>query len=380
MGLITLMVALGGITRLTGSGLSMVAWHPFMGAVPPLDQSEWQQVFEQYQQSPQYQQVNHWMSLEDFKQIFLWEYLHRLCGRVLGAAFLLPWLFFMLRGWLRGAMIWKTALAFVLGGLQGLLGWYMVRSGLVDRPHVSHLRLAAHLGLAFATGLYILWLWLGLRWPSPGFGNRQVVRMLGILFSLISLQVVFGAFMAGLRAGFLSDTFPTTFGSWLPFGLLRGMSVADAAIWSPLGVHILHRALGWLVLILTLMVGGWARHWSSTLLQLRLSTALIVLVSIQFALGALTVWLAVPTWAAVSHQLGALALLGVTIATTYAFNGSSRPGNNSGLCILARRRRQAATAGRAQRGNTIHRPRLRSGPTTGSHTKPSGPRSVHCIR
>jgi cytochrome c oxidase assembly protein subunit 15 len=321
VGLIALMVALGGITRLTGSGLSMVEWHPLMGALPPLDEAAWQQVFEQYQQSPQYQQVNHWMALEDFQQIFLWEYLHRLCGRVLGVVFLLPWLFFLLRGWIRGALVWKTALAFVLGGLQGLLGWYMVRSGLVDRPHVSHLRLAAHLGLAFVTVLYILWLWLGLRWPSPGPRDQRVVRILCALGGLVSLQVVYGAFMAGLRAGLLSNTFPGMLGSWLPFELLRGMAVEDAAVWSPLGVHILHRALGWTVLFLTLGVGVWARHWSRSLLQYRLSTALLGVVSIQFTLGAITVLLSVPTWAAVAHQLGALLLLGVVVAAVHAFRG-----------------------------------------------------------
>ena len=146
------MVVVGGITRLTGSGLSMVEWQPLIGAIPPLDEASWQAVFARYQLSPQFQQVNHWMQLDDFKRIFFWEYVHRLVGRSVGLLVFVPWLYFVARRRLSRRLALATLGAFALGGAQGLLGWYMVKSGLVDVPRVSHLRLAAHLSLAFGLG------------------------------------------------------------------------------------------------------------------------------------------------------------------------------------------------------------------------------------
>ncbi|MBW2223699.1 MAG: COX15/CtaA family protein [Deltaproteobacteria bacterium] len=166
------MVIVGGATRLTGSGLSMVQWHPFMGALPPLSESDWTETFQKYQASPQYKLVNHWMLLSDFKRIFLWEYAHRLLGRLIGVFFIVPWLLFLVQRRLDRPLAWKTFVAFLLGGAQGLLGWFMVKSGLVDNPEVSHYRLAAHLGLALLVGQYLLWLFLDLRAPpakrAPG--------------------------------------------------------------------------------------------------------------------------------------------------------------------------------------------------------------------
>lgn len=207
---IAAMVAVGGTVRLTGSGLSMVDWKPLMGALPPISEEAWTQKFELYQQSPQFQKVNHWMGLSDFKRIFFWEYIHRLLGRLLGVLFAVPWMWFVATGRLRGRNAAKTSLAFVLGGLQGLLGWYMVRSGLVDRPSVSHLRLAAHLGLALIVANYVLWLILEQRVRPPRPVDEEEERQrrwvyrgaLGLLV-LISVQVVYGAFVAGTRAGLI---------------------------------------------------------------------------------------------------------------------------------------------------------------------------------
>ncbi len=322
-GLVVLMVALGGAVRLTGSGLSMVDWHPLMGAIPPLDAASWDAVFTQYQRSPQFQQVNHWMTLADFQQIFLWEYLHRLLGRLIGVAFLLPWLYFLLRGKITGRWAHRTAVAFVLGGLQGLLGWYMVQSGLTDRPEVSHLRLAAHLGLAFVTALYLLWCWLSLRWPEPGERRPGALRALRTLGALVALQVVYGAFMAGLRAGHLSSTFPLMQGSLFPLHLVTGMSFEEAAVWSPAGVHLIHRTLGWVVALATLGCGLWARRQATSSLQRRLCVVVVLVGVAQFLLGALTVLLSVQPAVAVMHQVGALALVSAITACDYSFRGGT---------------------------------------------------------
>jgi cytochrome c oxidase assembly protein subunit 15 len=152
------LVAVGGITRLTGSGLSIVEWKPIMGAIPPLNELEWEQTFALYQQSPQFRLTNSTMTIEGFKLIFFWEYLHRLLARLIGLVFLVPWLVFIFRGQLRGKTAIRVGIAFALGGLQGLLGWIMVKSGLIDRPSVSHYRLAAHLLLALLVMTYLLWI------------------------------------------------------------------------------------------------------------------------------------------------------------------------------------------------------------------------------
>ncbi len=322
-GMVVFMIGLGGAVRLTGSGLSMVEWRPLIGAVPPMSASAWDAVFAQYQQSPQYLQVNHWMTLSDFQRIFLWEYAHRLLGRVLGIAFLLPWLYFIIRGHLSGRWAARTFVAFALGGLQGLLGWYMVQSGLTDHPEVSHLRLAAHLGLAFFTALYILGCWLKLRWPLPGARHRGAARALLALGGLVAVQVVYGAFMAGLRAGHLSNTFPLMQGSWFPVHLVSGMSLEQAAVWSPAGIHLIHRTMGWVVAFATLGCGFWVHRQARSSLQRRLSLTVALVGVAQFSLGALTVVLSVQPAVAVMHQIGALALLCVISACLYSFGGGA---------------------------------------------------------
>ena len=181
-GLVFAMVILGGVTRLTGSGLSMVEWDPIFGILPPLDQASWDETFTLYQQSPEYQKINIGMDLAGFKQIYWYEYSHRVLGRTIGTVFLLPFLFFLIKGWVQRPLIPKLLTMFVLGGLQGLLGWYMVKSGLVDNPHVSQYRLTAHLGLAILIYAYMFYvalgLWLGERRlaSDPGGLRRATTR------------------------------------------------------------------------------------------------------------------------------------------------------------------------------------------------------------
>lgn len=300
------MVLIGGITRLTGSGLSMVEWRPLMGALPPLSEAEWQRVFGIYQQSPQYAEVNHWMGLADFKRIFFWEYLHRLFGRLIGLVVMIPGLYFLARRRLTGrAAKWVMA-SFVLGGLQGLLGWWMVKSGLVDRPEVSHFRLAAHLSLAFFVGCWIWWLMLDLR-PAPHPGPHTGLRRFGWAFlALLGVQIVYGAFMAGTRAGYLYATWPDMHGEFWPTGALS-MASGNAHS-NPIFIHFLHRTLAFGVLAMGLLLAWRARHHAR-----KAAWFLGLSLLLQFLLGVATVVMHMPIAMAAAHQGGALLLLSATL-------------------------------------------------------------------
>jgi cytochrome c oxidase assembly protein subunit 15 len=317
------MVIVGGITRLTGSGLSMVEWQPLMGALPPIGEAAWQEVFAKYQQSPQYQQVNHWMTLADFKQIFFWEYLHRLFGRLIGLAFVVPWIVLWVTKRLDGRLAVKTAIAFVLGGLQGVLGWYMVKSGLVDVPTVSHYRLAAHLSLALLCACWVLWLMLDCLERVEPPASKALRGAAWLMAAVIAAQVIYGAFMAGTHAGYLYPTFPTMYGHWFPtqaFGyepFIRNISE------NPYGIHFFHRAGGWLsaIAVVAFCVYAWkkAHSWQS-----RLATRMLMpLMALQITLGAITVLWRVPIWSAAMHQAGGFLLLSLALVAAHAF--SRRP-------------------------------------------------------
>jgi cytochrome c oxidase assembly protein subunit 15 len=311
--MILAMVLIGGITRLTGSGLSMVEWRPLMGALPPMGDAEWQAVFAQYQLSPQYQQVNQWMSLGDFQRIFFWEYLHRLFGRLIGVVFFVPWLWFVARRTLRGKAARLTAVAFVLGGLQGLLGWFMVKSGLVDQPEVSHFRLAAHLSLAFGVALYVQWIVMNLGTHAEPSQGRLSRSLTWGLLGLIGLQVVWGAFMAGTRAGYLFSTFPDLNGTWLPPGWLSD------PLHAPVSIHTVHRWLGWIVALAAGAVAwlGWQRAVDAR--QRTLAGLLGGLVAVQFTLGAAAVMTGVSIPVAAAHQGVALLLMSSALALIHGF-------------------------------------------------------------
>lgn len=318
-GAIAAMVLIGGITRLTGSGLSMVTWQPLIGAIPPTSEAEWLAVFGQYQQTPQYQQVNTWMTLADFKEIFFWEYLHRLWGRLIGVVFFVPWLYFTLRRRLWGRWAARGFVAFVLGGLQGALGWFMVKSGLVDVPAVSHYRLAAHLSLAFVVGAWVLWLALDMRPGAARRGDRSLWRAGVALVAVLAVQIVYGAFMAGTRAGFMYQTWPD----------LNGVLVPASAWQAGLGWHnwvenldlinVIHRNLAWGVAAVAI---GWAAvAWrrAETARQRWAAGLVGVGVVAQFALGVATVLWAVPVALGAAHQLGAYLLLTAALLGLHAF-------------------------------------------------------------
>lgn len=317
-GLVALMVMVGGITRLTGSGLSIVEWQPVAGVLPPLGEAQWEELFAKYRATPQYRETNPDMTIEGFRRIFWWEYVHRLLGRVIGVAFLLPFLWFWLRGKLDEGMAPKLAGVFVLGGLQGALGWFMVMSGLVEEPRVSSLRLAAHLGLAFVLFGWMLWLGMGLV-SRERFTNTDAVRgRAGAMIALVFLQVMAGALVAGIHAGLAYNTWPLMDGHFIP---------PDIAVlepwWMNLGfnmaaVQFAHRILALAVLLMA--IGLWldvrrdlpnprARLWS---------TLLVAVVLAQVAIGVATLLLRVPLNLGVLHQLGALAVFATALTLRHS--------------------------------------------------------------
>ena len=336
------MVIIGGITRLTGSGLSMVEWRPLMGTLPPMSQIEWERVFNLYQQSPQYQQVNDWITMSDFKWIFFWEYLHRLFGRMIGLVFALPWFYFLIKGYLKGSWFWRSTAALIFGGSQGLLGWYMVKSGLVDMPHVSHFRLAAHLSLAFFCGQWVWSMLIDLNlnrfkhlaryefepdsstteasygMDDHTFNTQPVTLSLSLtFFALLILQIVYGAFMAGSRAGYLYTTYPTMNGSWIAPTWFddQGELILPAIsnlLSHPDSIHFIHRSLALVVLVLGFYL-VWKTRQQTSLLIKRLGLALGFMLAVQFLLGVITVTSGMNIAIAAAHQGGSFLLLTATL-------------------------------------------------------------------
>ncbi|MBY0339753.1 MAG: COX15/CtaA family protein, partial [Rhodocyclaceae bacterium] len=215
-------LVVGGVTRLTDSGLSIVEWQPLLGAIPPLTHEDWLLAFEKYKQIPQFSQVNHDMTLDGFQYIFWWEWAHRQIGRVIGIVFFIPLVWFWVRGRIPRGYKWKLVGFLILGGLQGAMGWYMVKSGLVEDVRVSQYRLTAHLGLAFLVFGLMLWTALGLlRERSAYFHTPAAVRRFALLvLGVVSLMVLSGGFVAGLRAGLAYNTFPLMNGHLVPPDLL----------------------------------------------------------------------------------------------------------------------------------------------------------------
>ncbi len=311
--LIFLMVIIGGVTRLTRSGLSMVEWHPISGSIPPMNDSDWETEFDKYQQYPEYQKLNHGMTLSQFKFIFFWEYVHRLIGRLLGIFFIIPFAYFLIKKKLNPPLIKKLLFMFVLGGLQGLYGWYMVKSGLVDDPHVSHYRLAGHLILAFGLMAYILWTALTVNkkvfTPSTAYNKEKLQPVFNWIIAVIILQIIYGAFTAGLKAGYGWNTFPKMAGEWVPRGLLPLSPIWKNFVEHTFTVQFIHRLLGW---VLTMLIPGFWRYckgFQLTPQQVKAIDWLLWAILIQFGLGVLTLIMVVPVWLGVLHQAGAFVLL-----------------------------------------------------------------------
>lgn len=304
--LVLAMVVVGGITRLTGSGLSIVEWRPVTGALPPLSDADWVDAFRAYQTSPQYKLVNVGMSIAEFKRIFLWEYVHRLLGRFVGLAFVVPWVYFTLRRAFRPAFALRMLVVLALGGAQGVLGWLMVKSGLATVPHVSPYRLAAHLALALTLLSLLFTTWLDLRGEPQGASRRAHLATRATL-GLIAVQIVYGAFTAGLHAGVGYNTFPTMHGAWVPPDALALAPLWRNAFENPAAVQFMHRALAALVVVaVTGLVASTRRDGPAVR---RAAWLVAAAVAVQFALGVATLVLVVPVALAVIHQLGACLLL-----------------------------------------------------------------------
>jgi cytochrome c oxidase assembly protein subunit 15 len=307
------MVMIGGITRLTWSGLSITEWQPVSGIVPPLSAADWQAEFAKYQQTSQYRLLNAGMSLADFKTIFLWEYVHRLWGRLIGLVYALPFLYFLVRGRIPRRIAGPLAGIFALGGCQGALGWYMVESGLAERIEVSQYRLTAHLALALVIYAATLWTALGLLKTPRVAAPARLRRGAEIVLGLVSLTIVAGGFVAGLNAGLAYNTFPLMDGRLVPAGYAQLEPFIRNCFENVAAVQFDHRVLAMttVALVILLWLAG-----SGAALPVPAKRALHVLVIIallQLGLGISTLLLVVPISLAAAHQAGAVLLLTAAI-------------------------------------------------------------------
>lgn len=320
--LIFIMVVVGGITRLTHSGLSISNYKLISGTIPPIGDAEWQEAFELYQQYPEYQKLNNHFSLQDFKDIYFWEWLHRVIGRFIGLVFFLPFVYFLITKQLTKPTIKKAIILLIMGGFQGFLGWYMVKSGLVDNPDVSHYRLSAHLTTAFLTFAFTFWVALDLIFPYKKEVNVKLRNLIRVALVLLIIQIIYGAFVAGLDAGFIHNHWPlmnegkfiheTVFIEQNPLyrNFIEGKS----------GVQFAHRIIAYLVVISIGLIWIKSKGLLLTIFQKKGINSLILLVTLQFILGVSTLILHVPVWLGVSHQVGAFFLLSAMTFTLHRFS------------------------------------------------------------
>ena len=321
--LIFIMVVVGGITRLTHSGLSISNYKLISGTIPPMNDVEWQEAFELYKQYPEYQKLNTHFSLQDFKYIYFWEWLHRFIGRFIGMVFIIPFLYFLLKKQLTKPTIRKSIILLVLGGFQGFLGWYMVKSGLVDNPDVSHYRLAAHLTTAFITFAYTFWVALDIMFPNKKIVHQKVKKILKLGLFILITQIIYGAFVAGLDAGFIHNHWPMmNEGKFMhPTVLIEQSPTIMNFIEGKSGVQFIHRILAYIVVLFVFLIWNATRKVSLNNFQTLSVKLLIWLVGIQFLLGVLTILMQVPVWLGVAHQVGAFLLLA---AMTFALHRFSK--------------------------------------------------------
>ncbi len=319
--LIFIMVVVGGITRLTHSGLSISNYKLISGTIPPMNEVEWQAAFDIYKQYPEYQKLNNHFTLQDFKDIYFWEWLHRVIGRFIGVVFFIPFLYFLIKKQLTNPTIKKAIVLLILGGFQGFLGWYMVKSGLVDRPDVSHYRLAAHLTTAFITFAYTFWVALDIIYPNKKAIEKQLRNFIRITLGVLILQIIYGAFVAGLDAGFIHNHWPMmSEGKFMHETVYIEQSpIIKNFIEGKSGVQFVHRILAYIVVVLILVIWNKTRKKHLTKDQKNGVNALLLLVGIQFLLGILTIIMQVPVWLGVAHQIGAFFLLTATTFVLHRF-------------------------------------------------------------
>lgn len=311
-------LVVGGVTRLTHSGLSIVEWQPIVGTLPPLNQAEWQETFEKYKKTPEYHKVNRQMDIEEFKGIFWWEYWHRVLGRTIGVVFFLPFLYFLWKGKVDRSLTPKLVGIFILGGLQGAMGWYMVKSGLVDDPRVSQYRLTAHLSLAFLIFAAMVWVALGLlaeRARHAVDATLAGLRRAGFwLLVLVFYMIVTGGFVAGIRAGKAYNTFPLMNGHVVPpeifiidpwyLNFFNNMAT----------VQFDHRLGAWALAFLVSWFWWRIQACSAASPRARLVANLLILaLAVQIVLGIATLLLAVPVALGAAHQGGSMVVFGILL-------------------------------------------------------------------
>ena len=320
--LIFIMVVVGGITRLTHSGLSISNYKLISGTIPPMNDVEWQEAFNLYKQYPEYQKLNSNFTLQDFKDIYFWEWLHRVIGRFIGMVFFLPFLYFIIRRQLSKPTIKKSIVLMSLGAFQGFLGWYMVKSGLVDNPDVSHYRLAAHLTTAFITFAYTFWVALDLMFPNRKKIETRFRNFIRVGLVILILQIIYGAFVAGLDAGFIHNHWPMmSEGKFMHETVyIEQNPVYMNFIEGKSGVQFIHRILAYIIVAFIGAIWYRSKKIQLTKYQSKGIKSLQFLVALQFSLGVFTILLGVPVWLGVTHQIGAFLLLSAMIFTLHRFS------------------------------------------------------------
>jgi len=318
-----IMIVVGGITRLTQSGLSMVEWDPIMGIVPPIGDAAWLEVFSKYKQSPEYIKINAGMSLDAFKRIFYWEYGHRVLGRVIGMIYFLPLVFFLVKRMVPKQWYGRLLGLFVLGGLQGLMGWYMVKSGLVDVPHVSQYRLTAHLGLAIVIFSAMFWFALDfLRGEvRADHASKAYLSSTAAVVLIVFLMMLSGGFVAGTKAGFIINTFPTMNGQWLPSGWLSIDPAWRNLFENPVMIQFIHR--GSAVVVVAIVLANFAIAVKQGFKTYK--EAVLLIMVLQVVLGISALLLKVPVTLGAAHQAGAVALLSAALFCAHVARKRASP-------------------------------------------------------
>jgi cytochrome c oxidase assembly protein subunit 15 len=319
--LLFIMVMVGGITRLTNSGLSMTNWHLVTDTFPPLTEEKWNDAFEEYKKFPEYQKINihNDFTLSDYKFIYFWEWFHRFIGRIIGIVFFIPFVYFSIKKKLDAPTIKKCVVLLLMGGFQGFLGWYMVKSGLIDNPDVSHFRLALHLTFAFVTFAYTLWVALDLIYPTKNEVITSLRTIAQFALVILIIQIIYGGFVAGLNAGLIHNHWPLMSDGQLIHDsvFIEQSSLFKNFTEGKSGVQFIHRTFAYVVVAMMFLLYFKSKKHSINSLQQKGIHALLIIVLIQFTLGVFTLLFHVPLWLGLAHQLVAFALLSAMVFTLH---------------------------------------------------------------
>jgi len=319
--LLFIMVMVGGITRLTNSGLSMTDWHLVTDTFPPLTEDKWVNAFEEYKKFPEYQKINihNDFTLSDYKFIYFWEWFHRFIGRIIGLVFIIPFVYFLVKKRLDTETIKKCVVLLLMGGFQGFLGWFMVKSGLIDNPDVSHFRLSLHLTFAFITFAYTLWVALDLIYPTKNDVITSLRTIARVALVILLIQIIYGGFVAGLNAGLVHNHWPLmSDGQFIHDSVfIEQSSLLKNFTEGKSGVQFVHRTFAYIVVAMMFLLYFKSRKHSLNTLQQKGIYSLLIIVLIQFALGVFTLLFHVPLWLGLAHQLVAFVLLSAMVFTLH---------------------------------------------------------------